>query len=94
MDIVRVDEASALRLRKDEVEEEEKANVRVEGDPDGTNFIRERSQKSGGLVGVVIGTYQTRNHSVQLSTRRAQARTTQYISHGVSWAGSEVLRAL
>lgn len=34
--------------------------------------------------------YQTRNHSVQDSTTRKQARTTQYISHGVSWAGSEV----
>lgn len=40
------------------------------------------------------GTHQTRNHSVQLSTRRAHASTTQYMSHGVSWAGSEVLSAL
>lgn len=38
--------------------------------------------------------YHTRIHSVHDSTRRAQARTTQYISHGVSWAWSAVLRAL
>lgn len=44
--------------------------------------------------GIEKQAYQTRNHSVQLSTRSAHARTTQYISHGVSWAGSEVLRAL
>lgn len=40
------------------------------------------------------GTHHTRNHSVQLSTKRAHASTTQYMSHGVSCAGSEVLSAL
>lgn len=39
-------------------------------------------------------THQTRNHSVHDSTSRAQASTTQYISHGVSSAGSDVLSAL
>jgi hypothetical protein len=33
-------------------------------------------------------------NTVQLSIRRMVDRTTQYMSHGVSWAGSEVRRAL
>ncbi len=33
MDVVLVDDAGALSLGEDEVEEEEKANVGVEGDP-------------------------------------------------------------
>lgn len=39
-------------------------------------------------------TYQTRMNPVHDSTSRAQASTTQYMSHGVKRAGSEVLRAL
>ena len=39
-------------------------------------------------------THQTRNQPSQASARRAQDRTTQYMSHGVSSAGSHVLRAL
>lgn len=47
-----------------------------------------------GRTDLVVGTYQTRNHSVHDSTRSVHASTTQYMSHGVSCAGSEVLRAL
>lgn len=38
--------------------------------------------------------YQARRNHVQDSTREKQERTTQYISHGVSCAGSDVRRAL
>ena len=33
-------------------------------------------------------------YQVQASNRARRANDTQYMSHGVSWAGSEVLRAL
>lgn len=39
-------------------------------------------------------TYQVRMNDTQDSARRQQLNTTQYMSHGVSCAGSEVLRAL
>ena len=45
------------------------------------------------VYGVEV-TYQTSTHSVHDSTRRAHEKTTQYMSHGVSSAGSDVLRAL
>jgi hypothetical protein len=38
--------------------------------------------------------YQTRMKPTQDSKTNAEASTTQYISHGVKRAGSEVLRAL
>ena len=38
--------------------------------------------------------YQYRMNQVQDSKSVTQEKTTQYISHGVSWAGSEVRRAL
>jgi hypothetical protein len=38
--------------------------------------------------------YQTSIHSVQLSNSSAQLNTTQYMSHGMSWAGSFAWRAL
>lgn len=40
------------------------------------------------------GLYQAKMNHVQDSMREKQERTTQYISHGVSCAGSEVRRAL
>ena len=39
-------------------------------------------------------TYQARTNHVHDSTSEKQERTTQYMSHGVNWAGSEVRRAL
>ena len=41
-----------------------------------------------------IGSYHARMNHVQDSTSKKQERTTQYMSHGVNWAGSEVRRAL
>ena len=41
-----------------------------------------------------MNTYQARMNHVHDSTREKQERTTQYMSHGVNWAGSEVRRAL
>lgn len=43
---------------------------------------------------VGLRSYQTRMNPTQDSSSNAHARTTQYISHGVNSAGSEVLRAL
>jgi hypothetical protein len=40
------------------------------------------------------GSYQNKIHSNHDSTSSASENTTQYISHGVNCAGSEVLRAL
>ena len=42
----------------------------------------------------VGGAYQARMNHVQDSTREKHERTTQYISHGVSCAGSDVRSAL
>lgn len=39
-------------------------------------------------------THHMRIKDTQDSTSRQQLNTTQYMSHGMSWAGSEVLRAL
>ena len=41
-----------------------------------------------------MDTYQARMNHVHDSTSEKQERTTQYMSHGVNWAGSEVRRAL
>lgn len=87
MDPLLVDDARALRLWQDEVEEEEKANVAVEGDP-GTRSVSARLMSGG------CETHQARMKDSQDSARRQQLKTTQYMSHGVSWAGSDVLRAL
>jgi hypothetical protein len=88
VDVFFVDEAGALGLGEHEVEEEEEADVGVKGDP------RAGVSETGGGRRGEGRTCQTRNHSVHDSTRSTQARTTQYISHGVSWVGSDVLRAL
>ena len=100
VDVGLVDEAGALGLWEDEVEEEAEADVGVEGDPTGEGesllawgpLARGKGSLRAGMGGAL--THQQRIHSVQDSTRSAQARTTQYMSHGVSSAGSEVLSAL
>ena len=45
-------------------------------------------------LGEGMDTYQARMNHVHDSTSEKQERTTQYMSHGVNWAGSEVRRAL
>lgn len=91
VDVRLVEQAGALRLREDEVEEEAEAEPCVERNPmkkEGMSVI------SRYLELRVSWAYQVRMKLVHDSTRRAQAKTTQYISHGVRRAGSEVLRAL
>lgn len=46
------------------------------------------------VLGREEGMYQHRMNQVQDSRREKMDRTTQYMSHGVSWAGSEVRKAL
>lgn len=93
-----VHEARALRLRQDQVEEEEETQIAVEGDPGGRFRLSDGSRplppKGGGGAEEGGGTDQRRRKEVQDSSRRQQLRTTQYMSQGVSWAGSDVLRAL
>lgn len=87
VDVVLVDEAGALGLGEDEVGEEEEAEVGVEGEPGCAILV------VGGSNGCVL-LYQARMNHVHDSTREKQEKTTQYISHGVSCAGSDVRRAL
>lgn len=46
------------------------------------------------LKKVLESKYQETMNQVQDSARENMDSTTQYINHGVSWAGSEVRRAL
>lgn len=94
VDVGLVDDARALGLGEDEVEEEEQADVGVKGNPVVVVVVSARWATRGGGGWCRVTAYHTSSHSVHDSTRSAQARTTQYMSHGVSWAGSEVLRAL
>ena len=41
-----------------------------------------------------MDSYHERMNQVHDSTSEKQEKTTQYMSHGVNWAGSEVRRAL
>lgn len=88
---------STLSLGKNKVREENQSKVCIEGEPIWCQRIsrdknterrldeseEERKQAD-----------QERINQVQDSTREKQDRTTQYMSHGVSCAGSDVRRAL
>lgn len=89
VDVFLIKYFGALSLGEDEVEEKEKAEPGVEWNPN--SFPLAKS-----LVGFSHGAYryQTRMNPTHDSASRAHARTTQYMSHGVNSAGSEVLRAL
>lgn len=88
MNVGLVEEACALGLGQNEVGEEEEAEVGVKRKPRKT-----RSQIWLWAIGKEE-IYHERMNQVQDSAREKQDRTTQYMSHGVNWAGSEVRRAL
>lgn len=61
----------------------------------GTNVGRiKRDEVKVKLKKVLERKYQETMNQVHDSTRENMDSTTQYINHGVSWAGSEVRRAL
>ena len=91
MDVLLVDDAGALCLWEDEVQEEEESEPGVERDPKKGILI---SRSSRGMLDLEVFPYQTRMNPAHDSNSNAQANTTQYMSHGVKSAGSEVLRAL
>jgi hypothetical protein len=88
VDMVLIEELRALGLRCDKVEKEACSDPRIERNP----IVASVSSWPSALGR--IEAYQTRINSVHDSTSSAQASTTQYMSHGVRSAGSEVLRAL
>lgn len=85
VDVGLVEEFGALSLGKDEVGEDEEAEVGVEGEPVISAVVWRAEWQ-------VI--YHASMNHVHDSTSEKQDRTTQYMSHGVSCAGSEVRRAL
>ncbi len=90
MDVVLVQLPGSLGLRCDQPQEEECADPGIEWNPAKMIF----STYNIRMETTTDMTYQTRMNSVHDSTSRAHASTTQYMSHGVRRAGSEVLRAL
>jgi hypothetical protein len=85
VDVRLVEDAGALGLWEDEVEEEAEADPGVEWDPADVRSCSIELKREA---------YQTRMKPAQDSKSNAQASTTQYISHGFNSAGSVVLRAL
>lgn len=88
VDMLLVKKLGALCLRQYEVEEEEKSKPGIERDPLDTLVEALPTLVTEGLF------YHTRMNPTHDSRSNAQASTTQYMSHGVNSAGSDVLRAL
>lgn len=89
VDMLLIQDTRALGLGEDEVEEEKESEPSVEWDP---RIRREVSRASHAIM--QTDAYHARMKPAHDSKSNAQANTTQYISHGVNSAGSEVLRAL
>jgi hypothetical protein len=93
VDMGLVEYFGTLCLWEDEIEEKGEADPRVKRYPaerkHGQWEIRDRPRGS-----TEERAYQNKINPNQDSTSKAEASTTQYISHGLKRAGSEVLRAL
>jgi hypothetical protein len=88
IDVILVQEASPLRLGKNEIREEEEADPAIEwepGNPSSQLAILDRAFET---------VYQPIIKNVQDSAHMMTESTTQYINHGASCEGSDERRAL
>lgn len=95
VNVFEIELRSPLGLWEDEPEQEYSADFVIKWNPKERKISILRNKGSRSYTNKRHwDTHQTKIHPVHASTTRKQANTTQYISHGVSCAGSFAFNAL